>query len=218
MGRSVPATTHPGENDKPPPAPKAAGAGKTTEIERKVAPGMDDRNPTTTQNDTSAPSEQAAEEWTPAQLKTRLRTGDRLLGVDLGSKTIGLAVSDGLWMSATPVQTIRRTKFSKDVIELFEVVKKHEIKALVLGLPVEMDGTEGKRCQSTRQFVTNLRQLGNALSEIPIALWDERLSTAAVQRMMISEMDMSRKKRAENVDKAAAAYILQGFLDAMTFV
>lgn len=185
---------------------------------------MDDRNPTTGQNDTletgkciSEPPE-TPEAWTPARLKASLKTGDRLLGVDLGSKTIGLAVSDGLWMSASPLQTIRRTKFTQDVVELLAIVEKHDIKAMVLGLPVEMDGNEGKRCQSTRQFVTNLEKLGNRLSETPIALWDERLSTAAVQRMMISEMDMSRKKRAETVDKAAAAYILQGFMDAMSFV
>lgn len=184
---------------------------------------MDDRNPTTCDptpcgNEIEHQNSEALPDWTPATVKAAVKTGDRLLGIDLGSKTIGLAVSDGLWMSATPLQTIRRTKFSKDVIELLAVVEKYEIRALVLGLPVEMDGTEGKRCQSTRQFMANLKGLGNRLSELPVALWDERLSTAAVQRMMISEMDMSRQKRAEIVDKAAAAYILQGFMDAMGFV
>lgn len=151
----------------------------------------------------------------PSEMKAALPRGRRLLGLDLGTKTIGLAVSDGLLMVASPLLTIKRTKFTKDAEELLKAVRKQEIGGLVLGLPVEMDGTEGKRCQSTRQFAVNLRGLDNELATLPLAFWDERLSTAAVQRMMIDEMDLSRKRRAESVDKLAAAYILQGFLDAV---
>lgn len=151
----------------------------------------------------------------PAEMKAALPRGRRLLGLDLGTKTIGLAVSDGLLMVASPLHTIKRTKFTKDAEELLKAVRAQEIGGLVLGLPVEMDGTEGKRCQSTRQFAVNLRGLDNELATLPLSFWDERLSTAAVQRMMIDEMDLSRKRRAESVDKLAAAYILQGFLDAV---
>jgi putative Holliday junction resolvase len=151
----------------------------------------------------------------PAEMKAALPRHGKLLGLDLGTKTIGLAASDGLGLSATPLHTIRRTKFTRDAAELLSIVEANEIKGLVIGLPVEMDGTEGKRCQSTRQFAANLRGLDGPLAALPLAFWDERLSTAAVQRMMIDEMDLSRKKRAQTVDKAAAAYILQGFLDAM---
>ncbi len=147
----------------------------------------------------------------PAGIKALLKPGQRILGLDLGTKTIGLAISDMRWTLASPLYTIKRTKFTQDARELLEICAREQIGALVLGLPVEMDGTEGKRCQSTRQFAANLRPL----TDLPVGYWDERLSTAAVQRMMIDEMDMSRKKRAANVDKAAAAYILQGFLDAM---
>jgi len=162
---------------------------------------MDDRNP-------AAP-------LSPGAMKAALPRHGRLLGLDLGTKTIGLAISDGLLMTATPLHTIKRVKFTADAAELLKIATEREVAGLVFGWPVEMDGTEGKRCQSTAQFAANLRGLGNALSALPQAFWDERLSTAAVQRMMISEMDMSRRKRAETVDKAAAAYILQGFLDAM---
>ncbi|MCR6630889.1 MAG: Holliday junction resolvase RuvX [Magnetospirillum sp.] len=134
----------------------------------------------------------------------------RLMGLDLGTKTVGLALSDVLRSIATPFDTVRRTKFTKDVEILFALMDKHEVGGLVIGLPVEMDGAEGARCQSTRAFVRNL--LG--LREIPVALWDERLSTAAVTRTLL-EADASRARRAEVVDKMAAAYILQGALDAM---
>lgn len=147
----------------------------------------------------------------PAGIKALLTPGQRVLGLDLGTKTIGLAISDARWLLASPLHTIRRVKFTQDARELLDICAREHVAALVLGWPVEMDGTEGKRCQSTRQFAANLRPL----TDLPVAFWDERLSTAAVQRMMIDEMDLSRKKRAENVDKLAAAYILQGFLDAM---
>jgi len=145
-------------------------------------------------------------------LKSALQPRQCLLGLDLGSKTIGLAVSDPGFIIASPIDTIRRTKFTKDIGLLKEVITRRNIGGLVLGLPVSMDGSEGPRCQSTRQFATNvLNQM-----EIPIALWDERLSTSAIQRILIDEADMTRKRRAEVVDKMAAAYILQGALDMMS--
>ena len=135
----------------------------------------------------------------------------RLLGFDIGTTTIGLALSDGSWTIASPLETIRRTKFSKDVLILERIVREREVGGFVLGLPVNMDGSEGPRCQSVRQFAENLL----ARIDLPLAFWDERLSTAAIQRMLVDEADMSRKRRGEVVDKLAAAYILQGALDAM---
>ncbi len=141
-----------------------------------------------------------------------MRLGTRLLGLDLGSKTIGLALSDPAFMVASPIDTIRRTKFGKDAAELDRLIADRGVGGLVLGLPINMDGSEGPRCQSTRQFATNLIQRG---MEQPIVFWDERLSTAAVERVLIDEADMSRRKRADVVDKMAAAYILQGALDRL---
>jgi len=135
-----------------------------------------------------------------------------LLGIDLGSKTIGLAISDPNWVIASPLETIRRSKFAKDLMTLNRIITDRRISALVLGLPVSMDGTEGPRCQSTRQFARNVLQQ----VDIPIAFWDERLSTSAIQRLLISEADMTRKRRAEVVDKMAAAYILQGAIDMVS--
>lgn len=134
----------------------------------------------------------------------------RLLGLDVGTKTIGLAISDAIGMSATPVETIRRSKFTADADRLFQIVTARHVAALVVGLPVNMDGTEGPRCQSVRHFAINL--LGKR--DLPITFWDERLSTAAVERAMI-EADLSRKRRAELIDKAAAAYILEGALNRL---
>lgn len=147
---------------------------------------------------------------TLAELKDALPAEARLLGLDLGSKTIGLALSDVRRMVATPYETIRRTKFQADAARLREIIEREQVAGLVLGLPVGMDGNEGPRCQSTRQFAANLL----ALFDIPIAFWDERLSTAAVERLLVDDVDMTRKRRAEVVDKMAAAYILQGALDA----
>ena len=141
-----------------------------------------------------------------------MRPGTRLLGLDLGSKTIGLALSDPAFMVASPIDTIRRTKFGKDAAELDRLIADRGVGGLVLGLPINMDGSEGPRCQSTRQFATNLIQRGMGQ---PIVFWDERLSTAAVERVLIDEADMSRRKRADVVDKMAAAYILQGVLDRL---
>jgi putative Holliday junction resolvase len=145
-----------------------------------------------------------------SELKSLIRPGDRLLGLDVGTKTIGLAIADGTLTVATPLETIRRTKFTKDAEALFKVMDNRQVGALVLGLPLNMDGSEGPRCQSVRQLATNLL----AKRDLEIAFWDERLSTAAVTRTLL-DADASRKRRAELVDKMAAAYILQGALDAI---
>lgn len=144
------------------------------------------------------------------EMKAILTRGQRLLGLDLGSKTIGLALSDVSLTVATPLETIKRTKFKADVALLLALVVKHEVKGLIMGLPLNMDGTEGPRCQSTRAFVRNLEQL----TELPIAYQDERMSTQAVTRTLL-DADASRARRAELVDKMAAAYILQGALDRL---
>ncbi|MBC8339926.1 MAG: Holliday junction resolvase RuvX [Alphaproteobacteria bacterium] len=146
-----------------------------------------------------------------SRIRESLGPGKRLLGLDIGSKTIGLALSDVTCMLASPAETIRRTKFTEDVRKLDAFIKTQDVGGLILGLPISMDGTEGPRCQSTRDFARNLLEI----FDIPIAFWDERLSTAAVQRVLIKEADMTRKRRGEVVDKMAAAYILQGALDAM---
>lgn len=132
----------------------------------------------------------------------------RLLGLDVGTKTIGLALSDASRTVATPLRTLERAKFSKDLEALQKIIADFEVKGLVVGWPVNMDGTEGPRCQSIRQFVKNI----SAPLDLPIALWDERLSTAAVEKLML-EADLSRAKREKLVDKLAASYILQGALD-----
>lgn len=144
------------------------------------------------------------------EMKTRLTRGQRLLGLDLGSKTIGLALSDVSLTVATPLETIKRTKFKADVALLLALVARHDVKGLIIGLPLNMDGTEGPRCQSTRAFVRNLEQL----TDLPIAYQDERMSTQAVTRTLL-DADASRARRAELVDKMAAAYILQGALDRL---
>jgi putative pre-16S rRNA nuclease len=145
-----------------------------------------------------------------AELRSALAPRQRLLGLDVGEKTIGLAISDSDFRVATPVDTIRRTKFAADAARLAQLIAERDVGGLVIGLPVNMDGSEGPRCQSVRQFAANLLKG----MELPIAFWDERLSTAAVTRAMI-EQDVSRARRAKAVDKMAAAYILQGALDAL---
>lgn len=134
----------------------------------------------------------------------------RLLGLDVGSKTIGMALSDVTRSIATPYDTIRRTKFTADARTIGETIEKNQVGALIVGLPYNLDGSEGPRAQSTRAFARNLAQHVH----VPIAFWDERLSTAAVERHLI-EADVSRKRRAELVDRMAAAYILQGALDRL---
>jgi len=137
----------------------------------------------------------------------------RLMALDVGAKTIGVATSDALRMLATPLMTLKRGRLAADLAMLGELVQKHEIKALALGLPLNMDGSEGPRCQSVRQFAANIANHGPpALANLPILLQDERLSTAAVTRGMIEDYDMSRAKRAERVDAAAAAWILESAL------
>lgn len=143
-------------------------------------------------------------------LAQNLTPGCRLAGLDLGTKTIGIALSDLGLQIATPFQTIQRTKFGKDAEALLAVCEREKVGGLVLGLPINMNGTEGPRAQATRAFLRNLAALAN----LPIALWDERLSTVAAERAMI-EADLSRKKRAERIDAAAAAFILQGALDRL---
>ena len=134
-----------------------------------------------------------------------------IAGLDLGTVTIGVAVSDGFRQVATPLETIRRKKFGVDAARLLEICKEREIAGIVLGLPLNMDGTEGPRCQSTRAFARNLTNL----TDLPITYWDERLSTVAAERALL-EADTSRKRRAEVIDHVAASYILQGALDRLS--
>ena len=135
----------------------------------------------------------------------------RLLGLDVGTKTVGMALSDVTRTVATPYDTIRRTKFTADAKSIRQVVETNRVGALVIGLPLNLDGSEGSRAQSTRAFARNLA----AHIQVPIAFWDERLSTAAVERHLI-EADASRKRRAQVIDRMAAAYILQGALDRLS--
>jgi len=134
-----------------------------------------------------------------------------VVGLDLGENTIGVAVSDLSRSIASPLSLIRKSKFTQDAEALFALMAGRGAEGLVIGLPVNMDGTEGRRCQSARAFGRNLLRL----RDVPIAFWDERLSTAAVNRVLISESDASRARRAEVVDKMAAAWILQGALDRL---
>lgn len=143
-----------------------------------------------------------------SNLMTQARAGNSWMGLDLGTKTIGVAVSDRLLSSATPLQTIRRMKFSKDAEALLQITENREMGAIILGLPRNMDGSEGPRCQSTRAFARNLARL----TDLPIGFWDERLSTVAAERALL-EADTSRKRRAKVIDHVAAGYILQGALD-----
>jgi len=145
------------------------------------------------------------------ELFAHLLPGQRLLGLDLGTTTIGLALSDLGHRIASPLETIRRVKFGKDVALLLAICGKQAVGGLIMGLPLNMDGSEGPRVQATRSFVRNLAPL----TSLPIAYWDERLSTAAVTRTLIAA-DASRARRAEVVDKMAAAFILQGALDRMS--
>ena len=135
-----------------------------------------------------------------------------VLGLDPGEKTIGVAASDLTLSIASPLALIRRRKFTEEAEELFALMKTRGAGGLVIGLPVNMDGTEGARCQSNRALARNLLRLR---PDMPIAFWDERLSTAAVERMLVNEHDMTRARRAEVIDKTAAAYILQGALDRL---
>lgn len=146
----------------------------------------------------------------PLALKAALAPGRRLLGLDVGERTIGLALSDGSLTIASPLETIRRSKFTADAERLKAVIAERQVGGLVVGLPVDMHGGEGRRCQSVRQFAANLLEK----IDLPLAFWDERLSTVAVTRTLL-DADLSRAHRRDVVDKAAAAWILQGLLDRL---
>lgn len=134
----------------------------------------------------------------------------RLAGLDLGTKTIGIALCDDTWRYATPAETIKRTKFTADAASLLSLFETQQVGGVVIGLPLNMDGTAGPRVQATKAFAANLAKQ----TELPITFWDERLSTVAAERVML-EADMSRKKRAGKIDAAAAAHILQGAIDRL---
>lgn len=148
----------------------------------------------------------------PAALREAVPAGARVMGLDVGTKTIGLALSDTRCIIATPFDTIGRRRFGDDMARLFALIDTHRVGGLVVGLPLTLAGSDGPRTQSVRQFARNLL----ALRDLPVAFWDERLSTAAVEREMIAA-DMTRKRRSEIVDRVAAAYILQGCLDFLGF-
>ena len=145
----------------------------------------------------------------PADFAAILRSGGKLAGLDVGTRTIGLAVCDAGWRFAGPSATIRRTKFAADLEALRDFAAREHVVGIVIGLPLNLDGSDSPRTQSVRAFARNLGPLG-----LPILLWDERWSTQAVERAMIAA-DVSRAKRAEAVDKLAAAHILQGAIDAL---
>ncbi len=150
---------------------------------------------------------------TAADFAAMLPDGGRLAGLDPGTKTIGLATCDAGWSFATPHSTIARSKFTADLVLLRHFINTERIKGLVMGLPLNMDGSDSPRTQSIRALARNV-DLGMA-GTMPLLLWDERWSTQAVERAMIAE-DLSRARRAERVDRLAAAYILQGAIDALT--
>ena len=133
-----------------------------------------------------------------------------LIGLDLGTKTIGVAISDSLRLTATPIETIKRVKFTADAARLTDIITEREIGGIILGLPRNMDGSEGPQCQSTRAFARNLSRI----CDLPIGFWDERLSTVAAEKALL-EADTSRKRRAEVIDHVAASYILQGVLNRL---
>jgi putative Holliday junction resolvase len=147
----------------------------------------------------------------PRELRAAVPAGGRVLGLDVGTKTIGLALSDTRLVIASPLETIRRRRFRDDTATLFGLIDRHGVGGLVIGLPLALTGGDTPRTQSVRQFARNLL----ALRDTPIAFWDERLSTAAVDRMLIQEHDINRARRAELVDKVAAAWILQGALERL---
>jgi putative Holliday junction resolvase len=146
----------------------------------------------------------------PTDLRPHLAPHRRLMGLDLGTRTIGLALSDLSRTVATPLETIRRTRFQADADRLIALIARHDVGGLVLGLPLNMNASEGPRAQSTRAFAANLARR----TDIPIVFWDERLTTVAAERVLI-EADRSRRRRAELIDKMAAAYMLQGALDRL---
>jgi putative Holliday junction resolvase len=149
-----------------------------------------------------------------AGMREAIGTGDRLLGIDFGDKKIGIAVSDGLQSIASPVETlVRGKKFAADADRLNQIIDERSIRAIVLGWPLQMDGTPGPRCQATIAFARNMRTLAGI--DLPILLWDERLTSAMVEKFLINDMDMTRNKRRKVVDQMAAVIILQSALDAL---
>lgn len=146
--------------------------------------------------------------------KIALPRNHRIMGLDVGSKTVGIALSDLTHMVASPLETLRRKKFKDDAVRFGQILVEHEVGAVVLGMPISMDGTEGPRCQSTRAFARNLAEIPG-FGDLPMTFQDERMSTQAVERVLIGDADMTRKRRGEVIDKLAAVYILQGFLDRM---
>jgi len=144
-------------------------------------------------------------------LADALQPHSRLIGIDLGSTTIGLALSDISRTVASPLETLKRTKFKQNASSLAQLCDEHSVGGLILGFPLNMDGSEGPRAQATRAYMRNWQQF----SPIPVSLWDERLSTAAVTRTLL-EVDASRRRRSQLVDKLAATYILQGALDRLS--
>ncbi|NIY73053.1 Holliday junction resolvase RuvX [Marivivens donghaensis] len=148
-----------------------------------------------------------------AEFATALPPFRAICGLDLGTVTIGVAVSDGMRSVATPLETIKRKKFTLDAERLLQIIKARDLAGIVLGLPLNMDGSEGPRVQSTRAFARNLEKL----TDIPITFWDERLSTVAAERALL-EADTSRKRRGEVIDHVAAGFILQGMLDRLRFL
>lgn len=144
-------------------------------------------------------------------LAAHLPSMQALIGLDLGDKTIGVAISDSFQSVATPFETIRRKKFGVDAARLLELIDQRSVGGIILGLPMNMDGSEGPRCQSTRAFARNLTRL----TQLPIGFWDERLSTVAAERALL-EADTSRKRRSEVIDHVAASFILQGVLDRLS--
>lgn len=150
-------------------------------------------------------------ETTLTELAAHLVPGAGLMGFDVGSKTLGLAISDTSLKIASPLTTLRRTKFTKDAIRLTTLIQKHGIGGLIFGLPLNMNGTEGPRAQSTRAFARNMREFTN----LPMCFWDERLSTVAATRILL-EADVSRQRRRAVIDKMAASFMLQGALDYLS--
>ncbi len=162
-------------------------------------------------NKTKNNPEQTSPIVTIDELAARLIIGRPLLGLDPGTKTIGIAISDSLHNIATPLQTVRRRKFATDAEEILEVINEYQAGGIILGLPLNMDGSEGPRVQSVRAFARNL----SPRVKLPICFWDERLSTIAVERTLL-EADATRKRRSEVIDKMAAGFILQGALDRIS--
>jgi len=148
----------------------------------------------------------------PENLTTLSEKNKSILGLDIGTKSIGISISDTRLIIASPLKLIKRKKYSDDARELLKIIDKNSIGGLVVGLPIELSGKEGRQAQSIRTFVSNLMEIIN----IPTTFWDERFSTSVIQRIMIEEADLTRKKRSKVIDKLSAVYILQGYLDYLS--